>query len=150
MPWLLSSVLHCVMLPRAVSAQQWNLSGVESAKCIRPAVQFLAFLMFMDGINGSDIKILKGIAEHSLITFFLNRLHTSLRCWLFMRIWELKPQQENLREESWWEQWEVARRNEMLRTELFPLRAVISLVQLEAAGIQSVWCDCQLSVRHVL
>lgn len=58
------------MLPRAVSAQQWNLSGVESAKCIRPAVQFFAFLMFMDGINRSDIKILKGIAEHSLITFF--------------------------------------------------------------------------------
>jgi len=30
----------------------------------------------------------------------------------------------------------------MLRTELFPLHAVISLVQLEAVGIQSVGCDC--------
>jgi len=67
----LSSMLHCDMLPRTVSAQQWNLSGVESAYCLKPAVQSFVFLMLIDGINGSDIEEPKGIPESSLITFFL-------------------------------------------------------------------------------
>lgn len=60
---LSSSVPHCVMLPRAVSAQQWNLSGVEAAQRLKPAVWPLAFWILQMALMGAVEGTLKELQK---------------------------------------------------------------------------------------